>query len=152
MTKNGVASKKWFLNLLVWSIFYPPFGHRGCRPRNHWLALWLHRQISQYSTKIHAWKKNKNTFKKSNTARSGKSKKKCTEKKNTASTIIKFKRIFHCYHVNDCSSKTLVIKGGVHFLRHCWPFITDLNFANKRRMAFFSVQKCRPPFTNKNFC
>ena len=56
-------------------------------------------------------------------------------------------RKVHCYHVNDCSSKTLVIKGGVHFLRHCWPFITELKFANKR-----TVQKCRPPFTNKIFC
>ena len=55
-------------------------------------------------------------------------------------------RISHCYHVNDCSSKTLVIKGGVHFLRHCWPFITDLNFANKRRMAFFFSTKMQTSF------
>ena len=54
--------------------------------------------------------------------------------------------IIHCYHVNDCSSKTLVIKGGVHFLRHCWPFITDLNFANKRRMAFFFSTKMLTSF------
>ena len=25
----------------------------------------------------------------------------------------------HCYQVNDCSSKILVIKNGGHFLRHC---------------------------------
>ena len=28
----------------------------------------------------------------------------------------------HCYQVNDCSTKILVIKGGAYFLRHCQPF------------------------------
>jgi len=53
----------------------------------------------------------------------------CIWQKNLTGS--KLRGRYHCYHVNDCSSKTLVIKGGVHFLRHCWPFITDLNFANK---------------------
>ena len=35
--------------------------------------------------------------------------------------------IIHCYQVNDCSNKILVIKGGAHFLRYCWKmaFVTE---------------------------
>ena len=50
---------------------------------------------------------------------------------------------FHCYHVNDCSNKILLIKVGAHFLSHClkMPFVTE------RWWHFFLVQKCRPPLS-----
>jgi hypothetical protein len=72
--------------------------------------------------------------------------------------------------------RILVIKGGAHFLRHCQPFIgdrrilllkgdgivfqyknADLLLLTKNILLLkggwhcFSVQKCRPPFTNKKY-
>ena len=49
--------------------------------------------------------------------------------------------IFHCYQVNDCSSKILLIKGGTYFLRHCHPSIDKISFINKRRnVLVFSMK------------
>ncbi len=52
-------------------------------------------------------------------------------------------RKIHCFQVNDCSNKMLVIKGGSHFLSHCWK----MTFVTKSWWHFFLVQKCWPPFS-----
>ena len=49
--------------------------------------------------------------------------------------------IGHCYQVNDCSSKILLIKGGMYYLRHCHPSIDKISFINKRRnVLVFSMK------------
>ena len=45
--------------------------------------------------------------------------------------------ICHCYQVNDCSSKILVIRGDVHLLRHCQPFSIRNILLTKGRTYFF---------------
>ena len=55
-------------------------------------------------------------------------------------------RTIHCYQVNDCSSKILVIKGGAYFLRHYQPFSNKIVAISKRRTVFFSVQKILSSF------
>ena len=40
-------------------------------------------------------------------------------------------QVNHCYQVNDCSSKVLVIKGGAYFLSHCQPFLSYIPFGTK---------------------
>jgi hypothetical protein len=54
--------------------------------------------------------------------------------------------ISHCYQVNDCSSKILVIRGDVHLLRHCQPFSMKKHFAYKRRNVFFFSTKILSTF------
>ena len=54
--------------------------------------------------------------------------------------------IYHCYQVNDCSSKILVIRGDVHLLRHCQPFSMKKHFAYKRRNVFFFSTKILSTF------
>ena len=49
------------------------------------------------------------------------------------------------------SSKILVIRGGVHLLRHCQPFSIKNILLTKGRTYFFSVQKYCPPFVSKIF-
>ena len=56
----------------------------------------------------------------------------------------------HCYQVNDCSSKILVIEGGVYFLRHCHPFSNKKFLLVDGGKYFFLYKKYCPPFTNKN--
>ena len=56
----------------------------------------------------------------------------------------------HCYQVNDCSSKILVIEGGVYFLRHCHPFSNKNFLLVDGGKYFFLYKKYCPPFTNKN--
>ena len=58
--------------------------------------------------------------------------------------------IIHCYQVNDCSSKILVIKGGAYFLRHCQPFSNKISLLVKGGTYFFQYKKYCPPFTNKD--
>ena len=49
-----------------------------------------------------------------------------------SATYLVFKKaaswIFHCYHVNDCRSKFLLIKGGTHFWMRRWPFLMRTTF------------------------
>jgi hypothetical protein len=56
----------------------------------------------------------------------------------------------HCYQVNDCSSKILVIKGRAYFLRHCQPFSNKILLLVKGGMYFFQYKKYCSPFTNKS--